>query len=233
MSHFSTFLFASPSFMEGAGRSIDLFGVFSEYNSSPSTELADYFALYGDWAAVADDIKHVMAENRRGERAEETIAQNSGGNQQHSLALPLQESAILHQVVRQEISQSSWQGPIPPPDALREFNEIIPDGANRILSMAERQSAHRIELEKLNLRGDIARSNLGMWFAFILASGAIIAGSCVAIFRDPRYGAAIAAVPSVGIITAFIYGKVAQRSERENRLQAMLNAVTAKGKPKI
>ena len=40
-----------------------------------------------------------------------------------------------------------YAGPIPPPAMLKEFNEIIPDGANRILKMAEVQVAHRHSLE--------------------------------------------------------------------------------------
>lgn len=144
--------------------------------------------------------------------------------------LKIPNQAVLHQVVQQEISHSSWSGPIPPPAALREFNEIIPDGANRILSMAERQSAHRISLESANLRGDISRSYLGTWFAFIIVITSIGAGAVVAIYGDPQYGAAIAAVPSVGMVGVFIYGKISQKRERESRLQAMLEAVTGKRK---
>jgi uncharacterized membrane protein len=52
------------------------------------------------------------------------------------------------EVVVTEISQS-FSGPLPHPDVLRKFNEIIPGAAERIIKMAEDQSIHRKELEKL------------------------------------------------------------------------------------
>src|SRR5690242_17849317 len=39
------------------------------------------------------------------------------------------------------------QGPLPDPEALARYGEIIPDGANRIMKMAEEQAKHRIQLE--------------------------------------------------------------------------------------
>jgi uncharacterized membrane protein len=33
----------------------------------------------------------------------------------------------------------SWKGPLPPPEVLKGYNEAIPDGAERILKMAENQ----------------------------------------------------------------------------------------------
>lgn len=41
------------------------------------------------------------------------------------------------------MTQSSWNGPLPPPDALEEYERICPGAANRVLSMAERNLAIR------------------------------------------------------------------------------------------
>ena len=40
-----------------------------------------------------------------------------------------------------------WAGPIPPPELLAEYDQVIPNGAERILSMAEKQSDHRMRME--------------------------------------------------------------------------------------
>lgn len=40
-----------------------------------------------------------------------------------------------------------WQGPLPPPGALKQFDEIIPNGADRILGMVEREQAARLKIE--------------------------------------------------------------------------------------
>jgi|GEM_PF-4775651 len=39
-------------------------------------------------------------------------------------------------------------GPLPPPEQLEACGAIIPGGAERIMIMAEKQSAHRIEMER-------------------------------------------------------------------------------------
>lgn len=53
---------------------------------------------------------------------------------------------------------TSYSGPIPPPDVLERFNQIIPKGAHRILKMAEKQQAHRHALETKVISSDIKRS---------------------------------------------------------------------------
>lgn len=41
----------------------------------------------------------------------------------------------------------AWQGPLPPPGALAQFDEIIPNGAERIMVMCEKEQAGRLAVE--------------------------------------------------------------------------------------
>ncbi len=50
------FLFARPSFIEGVGSTIDLFGTLQEYNKSITPEEADSRAIWHDFKAVGNDI---------------------------------------------------------------------------------------------------------------------------------------------------------------------------------
>ncbi|MYH02114.1 MAG: DUF2335 domain-containing protein [Nitrospira sp. SB0675_bin_23] len=70
----------------------------------------------------------------------------------------------------------SWSGPIPPPSALEGYENIIPGSANRILEMAEKQTEHRIELEKIVIQGDTKRSYVGLIAGFILSAMVIVGG---------------------------------------------------------
>lgn len=54
------FLFAIPSFWSGVARSIDLFGLFTEYNESPHGAMADARALSSDWYIVGEDLVGAM-----------------------------------------------------------------------------------------------------------------------------------------------------------------------------
>jgi len=52
----SDFLFATPSFLSGMARVLDIGGVFDEYNQSPTPAYADSVAILNDFRAVGGDL---------------------------------------------------------------------------------------------------------------------------------------------------------------------------------
>jgi hypothetical protein len=52
----SDFLFAVPSWLSGAARSLDLAGQFDEYNDSQTTQAADAKALFCDWRVIGESL---------------------------------------------------------------------------------------------------------------------------------------------------------------------------------
>lgn len=56
------FLFAKPSFISGAARLLDLFGLFDEYNESLTEKHADNLALFSDWSMVGSDLCNAVAQ---------------------------------------------------------------------------------------------------------------------------------------------------------------------------
>lgn len=55
-------LYATPSFLEGIARSIDLGDTLTEYNGSESGAAADLRALRSDWIAIGNDLRQAMAQ---------------------------------------------------------------------------------------------------------------------------------------------------------------------------
>ncbi len=53
--------------------------------------------------------------------------------------------------------REQWSGPLPPPAALERFNQILPNGAERIVAMAEKEQSHRIEYEKMVLQQQLKK----------------------------------------------------------------------------
>jgi hypothetical protein len=53
-------LYATPSFLEGLSRLLDVSGGLNEYNASPSGEIADFRALLSDWQEVGIDITDAL-----------------------------------------------------------------------------------------------------------------------------------------------------------------------------
>ena len=60
MTIWSTYLFARPSWIEGAARAMDLGGTLQEYNYAPSGSDADTLAMMADWQAIGDDLRKAV-----------------------------------------------------------------------------------------------------------------------------------------------------------------------------
>lgn len=114
---------------------------------------------------------------------------------------------------------SSYSGPIPPPDLLAKFDEIIPNGAERILKMAESQSKHRQCIEKWAVIGGTILSYFGVFCAACIALGALYFGSTLVQNGHTISGSILGGGGLTGLVAAFIYGTRSRREERKQRDQ--------------
>jgi uncharacterized membrane protein len=73
-------------------------------------------------------------------------------------------------------SSVTWSGPLPPPELLAKYDAVQPGFADRIMTMAETQSAHRQALEHMAVSGIVAGDRNGMRYAFALATLLVGAG---------------------------------------------------------
>ena len=113
--------------------------------------------------------------------------------------------------------QKSHSGPIPDPETLAHYNDIIPNGAERIMTMAEKQSDHRIEIEKKVLSGQLNQSNIGQFLAFIIGIFALtVSGYCISNGHEWG-GSIIGAGGLTGLVTAFIKGKSNQKESLDRK----------------
>lgn len=62
-----------------------------------------------------------------------------------------------------------YQGPLPPPEMLAQYNDIIPNGADRIMRIAENQSLHRQDDERKRTDAQIWLAKVGMLLGWALA----------------------------------------------------------------
>jgi len=68
---------------------------------------------------------------------------------------------------------AQYAGPIPPPEAFKKYEEILPGAAERILRMAEKQAEHRQKLEEMIIRANNRDSLLGLIFGLIIGLATI------------------------------------------------------------
>lgn len=64
----SDFLFASPDFISGFARVVDLGGTFDVYNASESEIEADNKAIQNDWATVGKDMTSAVRNYSNGQK---------------------------------------------------------------------------------------------------------------------------------------------------------------------
>ena len=90
-----------------------------------------------------------------------------------------QPDEVKESITKVLVSESiSYEGPVPPPGLLKEFDKVIPNGADRIMSMAEKQLEHRISIESKvvganNVGANNRDSLLGVLFAGMIGLMAI------------------------------------------------------------
>lgn len=101
--------------------------------------------------------------------------------------------------------RTEWSGPLPPPDVLERFDQVIPGGAARILQMAESEQSHRISFEQSALKAAIADKKRGQFFGGTIGILAIL-GAVAAVYLGAPWQVPVAlvGVPVLGIVQALI-----------------------------
>lgn len=114
-------------------------------------------------------------------------------------------------------SSLSYSAPIPPPQMFEEYDRVLPGSAERILSMAEKQTIHRISLEEKVVSSNINKESLGMWMAFLITMTAIIGGIIIILDDKSAAGLQIIITSLVILVGIFIYGRHSQMKERKEK----------------
>ncbi len=111
---------------------------------------------------------------------------------------------------------------MPPPGVLRQYDDVQPGFAERIVRMAEKQvdariqqANDRIQIEKTVVIGDSRRGYLGIVCAFVLSLLIISLGAYSVIWGDARVGVAVISANIAGLAYVFVYGANSRRRERQ------------------
>lgn len=72
------------------------------------------------------------------------------------------------ELIAQQTTIEAHQGPLPTPDDLAQYDKVLPGLADRIVVMAEKEQAHRIDSEQKILRASIVSHHRGQLLATFL-----------------------------------------------------------------
>jgi uncharacterized membrane protein len=95
---------------------------------------------------------------------------------------------------------------LPSPEALEKYNSVVPGLAERIVSHAEKQSLHRISMEKKILISNIWKSFLGLVFGFLIGSIGVGGGLYLTFVGFNVVGIVFSSATLVSLVMSFIYG---------------------------
>lgn len=108
----------------------------------------------------------------------------------------------------------TYSGPLPPPEALAKYDQVVPGAAERILQMAEKEMQHRHENEKHLAKSVTRTAIVSIIFAFL---SVIILSSLVfyALYKNFDTVAASIAVGAIatvaGIFISVRHKKIADK----------------------
>lgn len=106
-----------------------------------------------------------------------------------------------------------FSGPLPPPEILEHYNQILPGAAERIIRMAEQQGEHRRSLEKTAIEANATAEKRGPILGFILAMTALIGGIWL-ISKGLKIEGLVALLTAIAApVGVFVYGKVQQQKD--------------------
>lgn len=128
--------------------------------------------------------------------------------------LPERERRAVLALIRIRSSQT-WMGPIPPPEVLKGYNDLVPGSADRILTRMEKQSDHRMELEKMVVPQQVKQSSRGQWFGLIIGLAGLGVSLVMALTGHDVTAGIIGGTSVLGLVTVFVTGQRIEKKERK------------------
>lgn len=124
------------------------------------------------------------------------------------------------EIIQTLVSIKHHSGPLPDAETLTQYDSVIPNGADRIMTMAEKQQDHRIDLEKLAVSSQLSQSRTGQIFGFIISLVIIACGTYLAMNGHEKTGMVLIGTTLVALAGIFVLGKFTKskstKSEDDN-----------------
>ena len=162
-----------------------------------------------------------MPKRRRRRRAEEGLPQpakpegeaevDESAEQPSSKFPPKAVLDALPEPVRHSVIEAaSFSSPLPPPSMYGEYDRVHPGSAERILTMAEREQAHRVAMEGIALQASAKDSRLGQYFGFFLALLCIAGGVYLATQGQTIAAIALIVASASGLAGRFLINRASR-----------------------
>ncbi|MBC8790419.1 MAG: hypothetical protein C6Y20_02320 [Tagaea sp. CACIAM 22H2] len=130
-------------------------------------------------------------------------------------SLPPEKAKIVISAVRSTVAQ--YSGPLPHPDHFAKYNAVLPDAAQRILVMAEKEQDHRQSWENRALDAQVADTKRGQFFGLIVAVMLCAGALYCSYIGQPWVASVMVGATFVGACGLFIRGRLHGNANKPER----------------
>ena len=106
------------------------------------------------------------------------------------------------------ISTPVVPGPLPSPDILARYNQLIPGAAGRIIAMAETDAMHLQSMEEMRLSASFQERRLGQIFGFSIAVMGLSASVFLAVTGHEITASVLGGATLISLVSVFVIGRL-------------------------
>lgn len=125
-------------------------------------------------------------------------------------SLPHDKQEIVSRLIfaMEESIETSYKGPIPPPDYLKGYKDVLPNAPERIFAMAEVQQKHRMAMEKMIVGRNLSLSERGQILGFVIVVFFLVAAVYLALNNHEKLACFIMGTTLLGVLVVFVLNKL-------------------------
>lgn len=112
--------------------------------------------------------------------------------------------------------QKTHSGPLPDAETLEHYARIIPNGAERVMAMAEREQSFRHEYSNKVSKRQLNQISRGQWLGFIIACIGLVGGIFLSYNGKETSGLSTIIGSMVLLAGAFITGRIQNKKDTNN-----------------
>jgi uncharacterized membrane protein len=120
-------------------------------------------------------------------------------------------------MVEASVTSRWWRGPLPSPDVLHGYNQVVEGGAERVFRLAEAQAKHRRKIEN---RDSFTEGflRMGGWLSGTIVSLVAVLGSFYLILNGHSITGFAALLASAGLLVGAFHGQKQAQPKKAEQL---------------
>ncbi len=128
---------------------------------------------------------------------------------------------IREEIISRIVLQEQYSGPLAHPRIVAGYERYLPGSTDRILSMAEEQQRHRVQMEDRGQQAAIERDKRAMNRGFVLALVLMLLSAFALYLGSDLAGFGFVATSVVSLAGVFLYSHRSTRQELREKREAL------------